>query len=125
MPQTPQPPPPGQAPRQDQPDQPDQNVQAPHGPTRHVTVEEVRRIARLARLALEPAEEQRLAADLARILEYVSRLEALDLPSGNPWPESGESPRADEPVAPLDQQQALGGAPRARDGHFIVPRVVG
>src|SRR5439155_442325 len=43
-----------------------------------ITREEVRRIAALARLRLEPAEEERLTADLGHILEAFARLSTLD-----------------------------------------------
>ncbi len=43
-----------------------------------ITRDEVRRVAALARLRLEPAEEERLTADLDHILEAFARLSTLD-----------------------------------------------
>src|SRR5207302_9827791 len=49
-----------------------------------ITRDEVRRIAALARLRLEPAEEERLTADLDHILEAFARLSTLDTSAVEP-----------------------------------------
>ncbi|MGH7893550.1 MAG: Asp-tRNA(Asn)/Glu-tRNA(Gln) amidotransferase subunit GatC, partial [Candidatus Binatia bacterium] len=43
-----------------------------------ITREEIRRVAALARLRLQPAEEERLTADLDHILEAFAKLRLLD-----------------------------------------------
>jgi aspartyl-tRNA(Asn)/glutamyl-tRNA(Gln) amidotransferase subunit C len=90
-----------------------------------IAVAEVRRIAALARLALTEDEVPRLARELSAILDYVARLDTLDLPEDAPGPPSGlPAARADEPAPSLDGDTVLAGAPRAARGHFLVPRVI-
>jgi len=45
---------------------------------------QVRHVARLARLALSEEEEERFAAQLGQVLEYVERLQAVDVPEVEP-----------------------------------------
>lgn len=47
-----------------------------------ISSREVAAIARLARLALSEAESAQLTHDLAEILDYVGKLDALDEPEG-------------------------------------------
>ena len=91
-----------------------------------ISAAEVRRIAALARLALTEDEVRSLARELSAILDYVARLDALELPEGAPLPAPGPSAtRPDLPSESLDARTALAGAPLVARGHFIVPRVVG
>ncbi|MCU0232194.1 MAG: Asp-tRNA(Asn)/Glu-tRNA(Gln) amidotransferase subunit GatC [Acidobacteria bacterium] len=87
---------------------------------------EVRRIAALARLALTEDEVRRMARELSAILGYVAALDALALPDDEPAAPPGAPPaRPDETAPPLDAADVLDGAPRAANGHFLVPRVIG
>src|SRR5260221_11962697 len=45
---------------------------------------QVRHVARLARLALSPEEEERYAAQLGHVLEYIERLSAVDVSGVEP-----------------------------------------
>lgn len=91
-----------------------------------ISATEVRRIAALARLALTEEEVRSLARDLSVILDYVARLDALELPAEAPLPATGlAATRPDLPAPSLDERTALDGAPLAARGHFIVPRMVG
>ncbi|MDR7482168.1 MAG: Asp-tRNA(Asn)/Glu-tRNA(Gln) amidotransferase subunit GatC [Armatimonadota bacterium] len=90
----------------------------------HRTVDHV---ARLARLALSPEERERFAAQLGRILEYIARLDALDL--ADVPPTSHVVPmvnvfRADVVTPSLPRDEVLGAAPAQADGFFVVPRVL-
>ena len=92
-----------------------------------ITREEVRRIATLARLRLEPAEEERLTADLDHILEAFARLSTLDTSAVEPTAQVEEDLTAfrDDVVAnPPASEALLEGAP-ARDGRFFrVPKII-
>jgi len=86
--------------------------------------DEVRRIARLARLEIRPEDEERVAGQLGRILEWVERLG--DLPEGADAdrPSAPAPLRADDPRPGLTREEALGAAPRADGEHFRVPPVL-
>jgi aspartyl-tRNA(Asn)/glutamyl-tRNA(Gln) amidotransferase subunit C len=82
----------------------------------------------LACLRLDPAERERLAGDLQRILGYVDQLRALDTEGVEPTTsviEIGNVLRADEPHTCLTPEQALAAAPRRRSSYFEVPVVKG
>jgi len=92
-----------------------------------ITREEVRRVAALARLRLEPAEEERLTADLDHILEAFARLAAVDT-SAVPPTAHVEDDRAafrdDAVTNPPAAEGLLANAP-ARDGRFFrVPKII-
>ena len=82
---------------------------------------QVRHVARLARLALSPEEEERFAAQLAHVLEYIERLQAVDVSGVEPLGFAGDAQagvvmRADEVVGTYedgwDRVRALGPMPR-------------
>jgi aspartyl-tRNA(Asn)/glutamyl-tRNA(Gln) amidotransferase subunit C len=90
-----------------------------------IAAAEVRRIAALARLALTEDEVRRMTRDLSAILDYVARLDALELTGGTLLsPSACPATRPDGPAASLDERTALAGAPHAARGHFVVPRVI-
>ena len=90
-----------------------------------ITLEEVRRIAGLARLSLEDDEAAALTTELARIVEFVDSLSSVDLSAVDSTLDASPTAlRDDEPVDGLPRETTLGEAPRAHDGHFIVPKVV-
>jgi aspartyl-tRNA(Asn)/glutamyl-tRNA(Gln) amidotransferase subunit C len=92
-----------------------------------ITPEEVRRVAVLARLRLEPAEEERLAADLDHILGAFARLRAVDTTGVEPTAhvEGAGTPLRDDVAANAAAgDEALANAP-ARDGRFFrVPKII-
>jgi aspartyl-tRNA(Asn)/glutamyl-tRNA(Gln) amidotransferase subunit C len=87
---------------------------------------DVERIAQLAALHVDEAQLPQLADQIARIIEYVSQLEAADTESqAATWlAKSPPQPlRADE-VAPADLQHDLASfAPALREDLFVVPRL--
>jgi len=93
-----------------------------------VSREEVRRVARLAKLTLTAQDEQRLAPQLARILEYVELLRDLDTeslpPGASDLPAREPLTRADEPCPGLTRDDALALAPAADGETFLVPPVI-
>jgi aspartyl-tRNA(Asn)/glutamyl-tRNA(Gln) amidotransferase subunit C len=88
---------------------------------------EAARIASLARLAIPDAELDRVAAQLSQVLDFVARLEELDLAGLEPsaFAPAGEPLRSDEPDGrTLAPGAATAGAPEAEAGYFLVPPVV-
>ncbi len=89
--------------------------------------EEVRHIARLARLDLVGADLERAAKELAAILDYVKKLEAVDTSSVEPEihvVSLSNVLRKDEPRPSLPREEALEPAPSHDDTFFRVPRVI-
>ncbi|HAH05104.1 MAG TPA: Asp-tRNA(Asn)/Glu-tRNA(Gln) amidotransferase GatCAB subunit C [Elusimicrobia bacterium] len=89
---------------------------------------EVLRIAHLARLRLAPNDVGLFQGQLARVLEHVAELDALDLSDVEPTARvqaGGGVLRPDEPVHGACAADILSNAPE-RDGDFFkVPRVLG
>lgn len=92
-----------------------------------LTYEEVEHIADLARLKLSGEEKSRYREQLAAILEYAARLQAVDT--------SGISPtsrvlpthsvlRSDEPRTGLSLDDLLRNAPETEKGQFRVPPIL-
>lgn len=89
---------------------------------------EVRHVMALARLAVEDEEVERLRKDLASVLAYMGRLDALDVTDVEPMTHGDVDAmqlRDDDPVRCDVTDAALAQAPEAREGHFAVPRVLG
>ncbi|MGY4652269.1 Asp-tRNA(Asn)/Glu-tRNA(Gln) amidotransferase subunit GatC [Mycobacterium sp. URHB0021] len=93
-----------------------------------ISRDEVAHLARLARLALTDAELDSFAGQLDAILGHVSQIQAVDVtgvePTGNPLTDVNVF-RTDIPEPCLTQQQAVAEAPKAVDGRFAVPRILG
>jgi aspartyl-tRNA(Asn)/glutamyl-tRNA(Gln) amidotransferase subunit C len=88
---------------------------------------QVRHVARLARLSLSAEEEERLAAQLGHVLEYVERLQQVDVAGVEPLSFAGEAGlplRADEPRPGLLRERVLAAAPEHDEQAFAVPRIV-
>ena len=87
----------------------------------------IEHVAELAKLTLDDEERAALAEQLARILEFVAQLDEVDVTDVPPTKHViGQTniARADELRPCLSQDEALGGAPHADEGHFVVPLVV-
>lgn len=93
-----------------------------------ISEDDVRHVAVLARIALTDEQVTVLTGELGSILEHIDELSKLDLadvePTAHPL-EMTDSVRADEPRPGLSQAEALANAPEARDGAFVIPRIVG
>ena len=85
------------------------------------------RAVKLARIELTPEEEQRLAPQLGEVLQYVEKLNELDVsdvePTAHATPLSNVM-REDEPRESLSQEEALRNAPKTANGLFVVPKTV-
>jgi aspartyl-tRNA(Asn)/glutamyl-tRNA(Gln) amidotransferase subunit C len=93
-----------------------------------LTSDDVRHVARLARLALTDAEVEALGGQLSNILAYaekVGEVAAADVPpTSHPYPLRNIY-REDTARPSLSPEDAISTAPRAEDGRFHVPRIVG
>ena len=93
-----------------------------------LTTDVVARLAALARIELTDQELERMAPELAIILEAVASVSGVadaDVP-----PMSHAMPltnvfREDVVRPGLTQEQALAGAPATDEGKFLVPRILG
>ena len=93
-----------------------------------LTTDDVARLAALARIELTDQELERMAPELAIILEAVASVSEVadaDVP-----PMSHAMPltnvfREDVVRPGLTQEQALSGAPATDEGKFLVPRILG
>jgi len=85
------------------------------------------RAVKLARIELTPEEEHRLAPQLGEVLQYVEKLNELDVsdvePTAHATPLSNVM-REDEPRESLSQEEALRNAPKTANGLFVVPKIV-
>ena len=93
-----------------------------------ISRDEVAHLARLARLALTEDELNSFAGQLDAIISHVSQIQAVDVtgvdPTGNPLKDVNVF-RSDDVEPCLTQEQALDQAPKAVDGRFAVPRILG
>ena len=93
-----------------------------------ISRDEVAHLARLARLALTEDELDSFAGQLDAILGHVSQIQTVDVTgveaTDNPLKDVNVfRPDVVEPC--LTQAQALAEAPKAVDGRFAVPRILG
>ncbi len=92
-----------------------------------IPIEEVRRIAVLARLRFSEDELETMATELENILDYVERLDELEI-SDTP-PTSCVTPgdtalRPDIPLHRIEKDEGLQNAPDTDGVYFRVPRVI-
>ena len=95
-----------------------------------LTEAQVRYVADLANLNLTDAEVKRFQADLDGILEHIDKLNEIDTSGVEPMAqvlydaEETATLRADVPVPPLGNRDALANAPQPGAGYFKVPKVI-
>ncbi len=92
-----------------------------------ISRKDVEHVAKLARLQLTAAEVEQMTRELGTVLDYVARLDSLDLDTIDPdfYEESESLPQRDDvPEDSLTQVDALKNAPDDDGCFFIVPRVV-
>jgi aspartyl-tRNA(Asn)/glutamyl-tRNA(Gln) amidotransferase subunit C len=92
-----------------------------------LTPEEVRKVALLARLELDDEEVERQAKHINNLLAQFQKLQELDVTGIEPT--SHSLPvynvfREDAARPSLPREEVLQNAPEAREGYFIVPRIV-
>jgi aspartyl-tRNA(Asn)/glutamyl-tRNA(Gln) amidotransferase subunit C len=93
-----------------------------------ISKDDVAHLARLARLALTDAELDGFAGQLDAILTHVGQIQAVDVTgidaTDNPLKDVNVT-RPDTVEPCLTQEEALAAAPKAVDGRFAVPRILG
>lgn len=92
-----------------------------------VTPDDVRHIASLARLRFTEAEQERLAGELSRILDYVALLDELDTADVPPMAHVFDAPavvRPDRAEQRITRDEALTHAPDTDGTYFRVPKVI-
>jgi aspartyl-tRNA(Asn)/glutamyl-tRNA(Gln) amidotransferase subunit C len=88
---------------------------------------DIEKVAHLARLGLSGAEREAYAQDLSRILDLVSHMNAVATDGVEPMTHpdtAGLRLRADAVHQEIDRNQLMAVAPEARDGLYLVPRVI-
>jgi aspartyl-tRNA(Asn)/glutamyl-tRNA(Gln) amidotransferase subunit C len=89
--------------------------------------EAVAKLLRLARLSASPEEQQKLSAELGKIIGYVRALQEVDTTGVEPTAHvlmDRLAQRDDEEVPGLDRAEVLAQAPRHDDEGFRVPTFV-
>lgn len=93
-----------------------------------ITRDDVAHVARLAYLELTDEELERYTSQLAPVLDHARDVESLAVgdvpPTAHPLPLRNVF-RPDEPDESLSRDDVLAAAPRAEDGRFRVPPILG
>ncbi|MCS6922982.1 MAG: Asp-tRNA(Asn)/Glu-tRNA(Gln) amidotransferase subunit GatC [Fimbriimonadales bacterium] len=92
-----------------------------------ITLEQMRHTAKLARLELSDEQLTELMHHINALMAHFERLQAMPLEGVEPTSHSipvYNAFREDVAGETLTREQALANAPEARDGLFIVPRIV-
>lgn len=95
--------------------------------TKNISIKDVEKVAALSRIHVTEEEKEKLTGDLSKILDYIKKLEKLDISSVEPT--SHVLPlknvfREDKVTHQLTQKQALSIAVEQKDGAFKVPKVI-
>ncbi len=93
-----------------------------------ISRKEIRHIAKLAKLRFTEAEEEVLAHDMSRILNYMGTLNQLDTSDIEPVTHVHDLTniiRADSVQDRLNHEEALTNAPDTDGDYFRVPKVIG
>lgn len=90
-------------------------------------IEKVRQLSQLARIGISVDDEVRLGEQLGRILDYMAKLDEVDVtgvaPMLHPFP-ANQPERADVALPGLTPEEALAQAPQPVAGGFGVPRII-
>lgn len=92
-----------------------------------LTSDEVRKVALLARLELTDIEIESQSTALNNLLEHINVLQSADINLVSPTSHSVPVVnvlRVDSIIPSLERSVALSNAPEARDGCFLVPRIM-
>jgi aspartyl-tRNA(Asn)/glutamyl-tRNA(Gln) amidotransferase subunit C len=92
-----------------------------------LTREELLRVASLARLRLTPPEEEQLANQLDKILQYMEKLSQLDTKEIEPFTHEVDpvnSLREDRVINQPNAEGILANAPAKKETFFQVPKIL-
>ncbi|MCK5690137.1 Asp-tRNA(Asn)/Glu-tRNA(Gln) amidotransferase subunit GatC [Myxococcota bacterium] len=93
----------------------------------HINRDEVLRIAQLAHLTLSEKEVELYSDDLSKILDYIHKLDELDLDDIKPTAHAVDLPtkyRPDVAQKSFDVETALKNAPERLGDGFGVPKII-
>lgn len=93
-----------------------------------ISKKEVRYIAKLARLEFTKEEEDILAKDLSKVLDYMAKLNEVDTTDVPPMThvlDLAGVTRPDQTESRITQEDALRNAPESDGTFFRVPKVIG
>lgn len=93
-----------------------------------LSVDQVRHVAKLSRLRLSNQEIEHFALQLSSVLEYMSKLNELDVDAVEPMSHALDVTnvsRSDKPAPGLPVDQALANAADKAPPFFKVPKVLG
>lgn len=85
------------------------------------------KLADLAKLEFSPAEKEQMQADFQRMLNFVDKLQGLEVGETAPLIHVHDTVlelKADQPEPSLDREAMLQQAPARHEAYFMVPRVV-
>ncbi len=88
---------------------------------------DIRHLTALAQLKLSEVEAEAVAGDLARIIDMVDQMQAMDTEGVRPLAhplDTAARLRPDEVTEIVDRDLYQAGAPETEDGLYLVPRVV-
>ena len=92
-----------------------------------ITTDDVQHVATLARLEFNEEEIEQFTHQLARILDYISKLNELETtdvpPTSHPLPLRNVV-KEDVAKSSYDRDTVLEGAPSTEEGYFEVPKVI-
>ena len=97
-------------------------------PQARITLEQVRHVAKLSRLALSEEQLGRLAPQLESILQYVAKIDQVDVSGVEPMAHALtlRNVMRDDVVEPsLPLEKVLQNAPETDGPFFKVPKVIG
>lgn len=92
-----------------------------------VSIEDVNKISKLEKLKFSEEEKKKLQYDMNRILEYMEKINELDLSNVEPLENINEQEnifRSDKPGETITREDALKNAPSKTDKFFKVPKVI-
>lgn len=92
-----------------------------------VSLEEVKHIANLAKLSFSESQLLKLQKDLNKILDYIDKLNELDLSNVEPLENINETEnilREDKETKWLSTEEALQNSPQRTSNFFKVPKVI-
>ena len=90
-----------------------------------ITKEQIKYLAHLSRLELNDNELDSMQGDMEKILEFVAKIDELDLTGVEPLTQMSSSVdvmRTDEALNMITKEQALKNAPDANSDYFRVPK---
>lgn len=93
-----------------------------------ITEADVRHVAKLSRLRLSDEEITGFTSQLAHVLDYISKLNELDVEGVEPMAHAADITNAlrdDEPQPGMPTNAALANAPAQHPPFFKVPKVLG